>query len=336
MVDLTWTGNHFLDPAAHAAGILAELATMDFTTKEDTWSRGVASAAAGYFGLAEDHVRVAAGSTQVLEALLRSVHNGLIVDVTPNFHLPATLARQEGWDYRAVPVRDRADLLPRLEPFLGRPDATIVLSSPGNPLGHQFDVDEVGTLAARAAGTVVVDEVYADFAPDTALRLVAARPNLVVVRTFSKAWGLASLRVGFAASAAFAAGLRLRLVPNSVSGVAQRAARHVLAHPEPVRESIRRARAGRDELVDALAPLPGLYVRPSDANYVCVETPEATRLVTALAEAGIAIRALHDLRGYPADWPDGVRIAVPPAPHRDVVLAAVRRLHPAAAVGGRR
>ncbi|HEX5493389.1 MAG TPA: aminotransferase class I/II-fold pyridoxal phosphate-dependent enzyme [Mycobacteriales bacterium] len=332
MMDLTWTGNQFLDRSAHAATILSVLSTMDMTTKDDPWSRSVADATAAHFGLPPDHVRVAAGSTQVLEALLRGAHRGLIVDVTPNFHLAATLARQEGWDYRDVPVREPAGLRAALDPYLDRPDATIVLSSPRNPLGYQFDLGDIGSLVARAAGTVIVDEAYADFAPDTALRMVTAHPNLAVVRTFSKAWGLANLRIGFVASSALPTGrLRLRLIPNAVAGVAHRAVHHLLTHPGAVEESIRSARACRAEMIDALADVPGLLVWPSDANYVCIETPTAAQLVAALGEAGYAVRGLHDLRGYPADWPAGVRVTVPPHPHLDAVCDVVRRSHRAAA-----
>lgn len=326
MLDLTWTGNQFLNPEQHAATALANLSTLDLTRKEDTWSHAVADAVAAGLGLPDKHVRVGAGATLVLEAVLRSAHRGLLVDVVPTFHLPATIARQEGWHYRPVPVREPGDLLVAVRPYLAREDATIVLSSPRNPLGYQFPVDDIRRLVEQSQGTVVVDEVYADFAPDTALRLTADHPGLVVIRTFSKAWGLANLRVGYAVSAAFAGRLVPRLVPNSVAGVAQQAALQVLARPDAVRDSIRRTRDARDELLAAVRDLPGLHAWPSHANYVCLETPAAPRLVAALADAGIAIRALHDLRGYPADWPAGVRIAVPPQPHLGVVRDVVRRV----------
>ncbi|MFJ3162754.1 pyridoxal phosphate-dependent aminotransferase [Streptomyces kanasensis] len=326
--DLTWTGNHFLDPAAHTARLLQAAEDIDITNKDEVWSRRVAEAAAAHFGVPADFVRVGAGATQLIDTLLRSAYRGLVVDVTPNFHLTATVARQQGWEYLAVPVREPGELLPALEPHLGRDDAITVLCSPRNPLGYQFPVRDVAALVERARGLVVLDEVYADFAPATALPLVERFPNLVVMRTFSKAWGLANLRIGFAVSASFAReDFPFWLMPNSVSGVAQRTALSLLADPAPVRDSVRRMHACRERLVAGLSGVEGLRLWPSDANYVCLETPRAAEVVEELGHAGYRTRLVHDLRGYPADWPAGVRIVVPPEPDVDRVVKGVLHAH---------
>jgi histidinol-phosphate aminotransferase len=323
-LDLTWTGSQFLDPDAHAAGILAAIGPLDLTTKDETWCETVASACERYFGLPGGTVRVAAGATQLIEVLLRAHYRGLVVDVVPGFHLTATLCAQSGWHRVAVPVREPEELLPALEPYLDRPEAVFSLSSPRNPLGYQFPLPAVTALLERARGVVILDEVYADFADVSALSLVPDHPNLFVVRTFSKAWGLANLRIGFAASGA---DVRLPLIPNAVSGIAQRAARHLLAHPENVVESIAAARECRDRMLEALRVIPGVRVWPSQANYVCLETPLAEELAARLAEAGYLVRLLHDLRGYPADFRSGIRLSVPPPPHLDMVAGVVSAVH---------
>jgi histidinol-phosphate aminotransferase len=335
-MDLTWTGSQFLDPRQHSARVLEAVRSIDVTRKDEAWAAGVADAAAEHFGLPAGSVRVTAGATQMLDVLLRSLYRGLVVDVVPTFPLTETICRQEGWNYQPVPVREQAELLPALEPYLAREDAVISLSSPRNPLGYQFSLRDIEEIAGRAAGAVIVDEVYADFAPDSALRLLPGHPRLFVVRTFSKAWGLASMRAGFGASLAFtgraAVARPLRFMPNSVSGMAQRAVRCLLANPGPVADSIARAREHRDLLCDSLAGVGGLRVWPSHANYVCVETPLAAQAVAALAAAGYHVRALHDLGGYPPGWPPGLRITVPPQPHLDAVVACLRACHdPAAA-----
>ncbi|MEH1030733.1 aminotransferase class I/II-fold pyridoxal phosphate-dependent enzyme [Micromonospora profundi] len=328
--DLTWTGSQFLDPTAHSRGVLSALEAVDLTTKDDTWSSRVAEAIAEHFTVPTPWIRVGAGSTQLIEVLLRELNRGAVVDVVPNFHLAATVARQEGWAYHSVPVREPAELLPALEPYLGRADVTIALSSPRNPLGYQFDLADIEDLLRRAAGPVILDEVYADFAPDSALRLLGAYPNLYIARTFSKAWGLATLRAGFVASSAFddpSGSVRRRLLPNSVSGIAQHAVRHLLAHPEAVRDSIAAAQRARDLMLAGLARIPGVRVWPSAANYVCLETPLAGPVTEALAAAGYRARLLHDLRGYPESWPAGIRLSVPPQPHLDRVVACVEACH---------
>jgi histidinol-phosphate aminotransferase len=326
--DLTWTGNQFLDARAHVHDVLAALETIDVTNKDDVWGEGVAAAVAEGFGVPAPFVRIGAGATQLIEASLRTFYRGLVLDVTPNFHLAATLSAQEGWSYEAVPVREPDELLPALEPFLDRPDAIVILSSPRNPLGYQFPVDDVRALLERARCMVIVDEVYADFAPDTVLGLVRDYERLVVMRTFSKAWGLANLRIGFAVSAAFDRdGVVLRILPNSISGIAQRAARHLLAHPEAVRRSIEQARFCREQMIESLSGIDGLHVWPSDANYVCVETPAAEEIVGALGERGYEVRAVSSLRGYPPSWPAGIRITVPRLEDVEAIARCFRERH---------
>ncbi|KOV63446.1 pyridoxal phosphate-dependent aminotransferase [Streptomyces sp. MMG1121] len=330
-LDLTWTGNHFLDPREQSERMRSATASLDVTTRGDVWSREVAAAVAGHFDVPAPFVRVGAGATQLIDTLLRSARPGLVVDVTPNFHLTATVSRQQGWDYRSVPVRESEELLPALAPYLDRPEAITVLCSPRNPLGYQFDLETITTLLSRARGLVVLDEVYADFAPDTALRLVSRFPHLVVMRTFSKAWGMADLRIGFAVSQMFARDdFPFWLMPNSVSGVAQQTALHLLGRPEAVRESIERTQVCRHRLVAGLERIEGLRVWPSDANYVCLETPYAEAVVAELREAGYTTRLLHDLRDYPADWPAGVRISVAPESETDALVRCVARAHAAA------
>ncbi|WP_282206078.1 pyridoxal phosphate-dependent aminotransferase [Kitasatospora fiedleri] len=330
-LNLTWTGNQFLDPREQSEQLRLAADPIDLTNKGDVWSENVAAAVAARFGVPAPFVRVGAGATQLIDTLLRSAYRGLVVDVTPNFHLTATVSRQQGWNYRAVPVREPAELLPALEPFLDRPEAVIVLCSPRNPLGYQFDLADVRALLERARGLVVLDEVYADFAPATALGLVAEFPHLVVVRTFSKAWGMANLRIGFAVSQGFARpDFPFWLMPNSVSGVAQQTVLRLLAEPAAVEESVRRARAARETLAAALAAVEGVRVWPSDANYVCLETPRAESVVAELKAAGYLTRLLHDLQGYPADWPAGVRISVPRETEIAAVAACVERAHAAA------
>lgn len=326
-LDLTWTGNQFLDPARMSNIIVSVVGGIDVTTKDDVWAEGVVAAIASHTRIPGNRIRAGAGATQLLDTILRGAYRGLIVDVIPNFHLTATLSAQQGWNYTNVPVREPDELLPALAPYCDRPEAVIVLCSPRNPLGYQFNVLLVEELLSRAQGLVVVDEVYADFAPDTVLHLVDKYPNLVVVRTFSKAWGLANLRIGYAVSASFANDeVPSCLMPNSVSGVAQRVARHLLDHPREIRDSIKEAESCREYLRDGLIEIRGLHVWPSDANYLCVEVSRARELNAALRAAGYKTRLLHDLRGYPEHWPTGLRVTVPPRSHCDTILACSRRV----------
>ncbi len=323
-MDLTWTGNQFLDQQ-HSLAVHMSAAQIDYTTKDDVWSETLAQEIEKYCDLPKNYVRVAAGATQLIEACLRALYRAQIVDVIPNFHLTATLARQEKWNYVSVPVRFPEELEPALTPYFEQEDTLIVLSSPRNPICYQFPLDILRRVAKHCKGYLIVDEVYADFASHSMLDFLQQHPNVIVMRTFSKAWGLANLRVGYAASAMFAEKkTALHLIPNAVAGVSQRAARFVLQHPEAVRVSIAQTRACTQEFIKQFQQIEGMFVWPSDANYICVETPHAHVLAKVLDELGYKVRELHDLKGYPAEWPQGLRITTPPQKDIDVIMQCIR------------
>ncbi|HEV2150645.1 MAG TPA: histidinol-phosphate transaminase [Longimicrobiaceae bacterium] len=323
--DLSWTGNQFLDEAYVQEIAVQEAERIDFTRKGPIDSRPLAEALAGRHGVDPDRVLVGAGSSQVLEAVLRFHSGHEIVDVVPNFHMARLVAERDGRRYRAVEVREPADLLPALAALPLRSDSLVVLSSPRNPLGYAFPEEEVRALLEMAPGPVVVDEAYVEFAPAGLAHILAEHPNLILTRTFSKAWGMANLRVGYALSARVPHRLqRDYLLPYNVGELGQRVACALLRDPGPVLRSIDSARAARDRLVARLGSEGGgLRVWPSAANYVCVEHPEADVLADALRKDGIQVAAVRELRHYPRNWPAGLRISAPPVEVEERVLAVL-------------
>jgi histidinol-phosphate aminotransferase len=156
---------------------------------------------------------------------------------------------------------------------------------------------------------VVLDEAYVEFQthddPDATLDLLAGFPNLVLLRTFSKVYGLAGLRVGFAiGSASFRAAVDAVRQPFSVNAIAQAAAAEAILHGDDVERRVERTIAERIRVESALEEM-GLSAPESQANFSWIDLGEAeeAEVVAALAERGIAVRP-----GTPLGGPGHIRV----------------------------
>jgi histidinol-phosphate aminotransferase len=173
------------------------------------------------------------------------------------------------------------------------------LANPNNPTGTWFGAEAFAAFMARVPRevVVVVDEAYAEFAdaPDyaSALPLLAAHPNLVVTRTFSKAYALAGLRAGYAVAHPGLVAVMERLRESfNLNMAALACAQAALGDADHLREAVRLNRARREVLSAALRAR-GLGVSPSQANFLLVEFGDATQAVEAgLRAAGVVVRPM--------------------------------------------
>ena len=176
-----------------------------------------------------------------------------------------------------------------------RPDI-VILCSPNNPTGTPLHLDTIEAVYDATDGMVVVDEAYAEFAPDaepSALTLLAGRPRLVVSRTMSKAFAFAGVRLGYlAADPAVTDAMRLVRLPYHLSALTQAAAVAALRHAPEMLAMVDDIKAQRDRILEALPKL-GFTVNESWSNFVLfggVRDPHA--LFVALLECEIIIRDL--------------------------------------------
>jgi histidinol-phosphate aminotransferase len=221
-----------------------------------------------------------------------------------------------------------------LEALAAAIDATtrlVFVCNPNNPTGTAVRAPELERFldAVPVETLVVLDEAYREFVTDTAvpdgLQLMRGRPNVAVLRTFSKAWGLAGLRVGYliAEDPAVADAVRRTHVPFSVSMLAQAAAVAALASDDEVRRRCAAVTAERERLTAALRER-GLDVADSQANFVWLPLGERTAEVAAALEARAVIT-----RPFPGD---GIRVTVGAPDEDDVFLAALDEVLAAAPV----
>jgi histidinol-phosphate aminotransferase len=243
-------------------------------------------------GLGPENVWAGNGSNEVMQHVLQAFGGAgrTAMSFSPTYAMYPLYCRGTGTGWvdglrAALADSSPATLpttLPSTDPFTLTPRAAVTqvrragpdvvfLASPNNPTGTALDLGVVEAVYDATDGIVVVDEAYAEFArPGTpsALTLLPGRERLAVIRTMSKAFAFAGVRLGYlAADPALCDALRLVRLPYHLSALTQAAARAALAHEAVLLSTVRSIKEQRDRLVAALAAL-GARPLPSDANFV--------------------------------------------------------------------
>jgi histidinol-phosphate aminotransferase len=286
----------------------------------DPESLGVRRQASAAYGLPVDHVLVGNGSDELLSLVVRAVVDpgGRVAYAVPTYSLYRTLVALHGAEPVEVPFPPDWSV-PRA---LAQADAPLTfLCNPNSPSGTFVPVAAVADLASQVRGVLVVDEAYVDFASDHALRLVAAHPNVLVLRTLSKSFSLAGLRVGLAfGHPELLDGLRTVKDSYNVNRLTQRGAEAALGDLAGMRRNVERVRKTRLILAAELDRL-GFAVPPSEANFVLARRPGRSMagLAAALAARGILVRHFRV-----PELDDALRITVGTDDEIATLLAALR------------
>lgn len=281
------------------------------------------AAVARRHGVSVDQVTTGCGSDDVLDSLWRAVaeDGGTVSYAAPTFSMVEPLSCMNGRMARPVAwSRALADPTSLLEG-----DPTLVyVCRPNNPTGHLAPAEWMAQLedaAGRHGPVILVDEAYGDFTGESWIPRAVDHPRTLVVRTLSKAYGLAGLRVGYGiGSEDLVLEVEKSRGPYKVSRPAELAACAALADDEGwVKRTVAECVDHRTRLIDALAAR-GAAPRPSAANFVLVPVAADTAADTALAlrDHGVAVRP------FPAcpDIGDAVRITVGPWPLMERFLEA--------------
>ena len=224
-----------------------------------------------------------------------------VVLPTPMFSLYTSVVKLFGGSLVAVPPRpdlhfDVDGICKAVERT--NPSLTI-LTTPNNPTGLALSLDDIKKVATLSKGFVLVDEAYVEFAEEeSALSLLPDFPNIVLIRTFSKAFGLAGLRIGFLIAHPDIIGEFLKSrVPFMIDRLSEATALSLLKRPILIAERIDFMKSSCRQLTDKMQSLPGVNVVPSQTNFVIFKTPLTPGdLMKKLSEKGVLVR---NMMGYP-------------------------------------
>ena len=254
-------------------------------------------------GVSPDRVFLGNGSDESIDLCYRvfcrpGIDNALMI--APSYGMYRVCADTN--DIEARPVQLNPDFSLPVERLLAAADEhskLLFLCSPNNPTANAFPESDIRQLLERFGGMVVLDEAYVDFSEKGSLvPLLDEYPNLIILQTLSKAWGLAGLRIGITLTAPWIITLfdRVRYPYNIGTDTLAMAARFL--DPERAKKEIAMIREERDRLAARLKEFPFIgKVFPSDANFLLIQTPDPKGLYTHLLSDGIIVRDRSTTRG---------------------------------------
>jgi histidinol-phosphate aminotransferase len=237
--------------------------------------RRLSAKIAQVYSLKQEQVFIGNGSDEVLSLLVRTFvdRDEKVVSTYPSYVLYETLARLNAVGCEAVELDENFDLPENVFSASGK---LLFVGNPNNPTGRCIPADIMDRLCRSFPGLVAADEAYVDFSETSCLPLLRDCPNLVILRTFSKSFSLASIRVGFAlASEELVADLMKMKDSYNVNLLSQLAAEATLSDIEYMRANVQKIVKTRSRLSRELGAL-GFVVYPSESNFVLAKYPNGS------------------------------------------------------------
>ncbi len=311
-------------PLPSVVGAIAA-ASAEVNRYPDNSAAALTEAIARHHGIPAAHIAVGCGSVGVTEQLLAATAEpgGEVLFAWRSFEAYPTLVALTGAADVRVPLRDERHDLAAMAAAVTARTRMIFVCNPNNPTGTVIHRAELADFLGRVPPDclVVLDEAYAEYVRDPAvpdgIALYRAHPNLAVLRTFSKAYGLAGLRVGYLVAAEpIATAVRATMLPFSVNSLAQAAAIASLAAEPELLARVDLVVSERTRVRNELLAQ-GWTVPPTEANFVWLRLGSDTGAFAAACErAGISVRPFGD---------EGARVSIGDKEANDTFLAIANR-----------
>jgi histidinol-phosphate aminotransferase len=306
-------------PSPRVLDAVRACATEDLRLYPDPMAEALRRRAAAVYGFEPEQVLAGNGSDDLLAMIVRACvgPGDRVVYPYPTYSLYDTLVAIGGGDAVHLPFGPDFMLPGGLAEANGR---VTFVCSPNSPSGTSVAVSRLDELSRKVSGLLVVDEAYVDFADESALALARERDNVVVLRTFSKSFSLAGLRVGLAFGAREVIAELVKVKDSyNLNRISIAAAAAALDDYEWMQANVRKVRATRARLSAELQKL-GYEVLPSQANFILARQRgyDLRPVYESLKERGILVRYFPT-----AELRDAVRVTVGTDHEVDVLLAAM-------------
>ena len=280
-------------------------------------------------GVKEENIFLGNGSDEAIDLVFRAfcrpgVDN--VVAIDPTYGMYQVCAEVNDVEYRKMLLDvyyqfKASSLLSAID----ENTKAIFVCSPNNPTGNSLCRKEIESLLKRFDGLVIVDEAYIDFSSsESLLKDLDKYPNLIVLQTFSKAWGCAAIRLGMAfASPEIIAIFNKIKYPYNVNRLTQEEAIKVLQHPETIKGWVNTLLEERTRVMEEFVKLPCcVRVFPTDANFFLAKVYEATQIYNYLVSEGIIVRNRTNV----ALCNDCLRITIGTKEENEALLEALRKV----------
>ena len=276
---------------------------------------------ASYYQVDKNQVACGVGSDQLIDCTIRGIlmPGDAVVYPDPSFSMyQSIITLNHG---KGIPVALNEDFSYNIEAMIqacqDENAKLLILCTPNNPTGNSLTIDQIKTIARAVDCPIMVDEAYGEFQDESSISLIKEFENILVLRTFSKAYGLAGLRIGYAIGSEKALyPIEISKPPYNVNTFTQMVAKMVIENPESYQTHIEDMKGGREIIKEALEEM-GLKVYPSDANFLLIEC-DKIELDSYLKTKNIHIRAMK-IRGKKM-----YRISVGRADQNKLLLESIR------------
>lgn len=324
--DYKGTEGVFLDANENPFGSITE---ENWNRYPDPYQKALKKRIAEIKDVAAERIFLGNGSDEPIDLLFRAFcepGKDNVIVLPPTYGMYQVSADINGVEAKNVPLTADFDL--NLEAVLNAVDPNtkmVFVCSPNNPTGNDLSLDRIEALLTKFSGLVMVDEAYIDFADRPSFtQKLEQYPNLVVLQTFSKAWGLASLRLGMAfASEELLKILNAIKAPYNLSGLTQQTVLGALDSVEKKNRMVNEVLANRKELINTLGTFKIVRkIYPSDANFLLVQIENAAMVYRQLIEKQVIVRD----RSRVLLCEDGLRITVGTSAENEAFIQALREI----------
>jgi histidinol-phosphate aminotransferase len=310
-------------PSPKALKVLQEIDPEMLRRYPDPTGKTFRIAASKALGVPDDWIAVGNGSDDLLNLIVRAAGEPgkPVVCPSPTYVLYRTLAEIQDAEFVEVPYPDDYKL--PVDLLIAAKGSVTFVASPNSPSGTAISVADLEKLAQELSGILVIDEAYVDFAENNALELTKNYSNVIVLRTLSKGYSLAGLRLGFAiANPALLAELNKIKDSYNVDAIAYAVAASAIADSDHKTANADKIKASRAKLAVSFQDL-GFEVWPSQTNFLLVRPPngDAKRIYQTLKERGILIRYFNQPR-----LDDKLRISIGTEEQNQILLKTLKEI----------
>jgi histidinol-phosphate aminotransferase len=279
-------------PSPEAIAALRNLDSEWLRRYPDPFANDFRAAVSDVLGLPSDWIMVGNGSDDVLNVVVRACAESgrRVVYPMPTYVLYRTLSDMQPAEHVEIPYGENFQL--PIDELVAANGAITFIASPNSPSGHQVSTNDLRELASRVSGILVVDEAYVDFADDTALPLVQEFDHVMVIRTLSKGYSLAGLRLGFGiANPTLLSGLFKVKDSYNIDAIACLVGTAAMQDQAYKNACAEKVKTSRILLAVDLKQL-GFHVWDSQTNFLLTQPPRgnAEQIYLALKERGILVR----------------------------------------------
>jgi histidinol-phosphate aminotransferase len=304
IVKLNFNENLFVDRAWQTALIKEIADEIDLRMYPEDEEAKLRAKLTGYIGAPADYLAISNAGDELIDRIVRLFFEkgDVAVSFTPSFAIPRLCVKRQEGKYITIPLKSdfQIDVEGMLSTF-SKKTRLLYLCSPNNPTANQMRPEDVETLVKAFPGIVILDEAYGEFADYSFVPRIREFPNMVILRTFSKAFGLAMLRLGYAvANPELATVLREKApLPYPVSGFTIRMGIKMLENMSIMRTAVATLLAERGKLIKALNEIEGIQAFDSQADFLLVNTKNpADEVYEKLLRQGILLKKWGKILDY--------------------------------------